>query len=253
VPRERVYRTEAIILRRRDFGEADRLLTLYTPDHGKITALAKGARKPTSRKSGHVELYACATLMLAQGRDLDIVTQAETRDAYRPLREDLLRTSYASYCVELLDKFTVDNQENRPLYDLLASALGWLCTARDLPLAVRYYELQLLGLVGYQPDLFRCSVRGETIQPEDQYFGPADGGVVCPTCGDGRPGALRLTLPALKVMRFFLKNPFDRVAGLNLRPFVHAELERVQHRYITFLLERQLKSVQFLRLVRREA
>jgi DNA repair protein RecO (recombination protein O) len=253
VPRERVYRTEAVILRRRDFGEADRLLTLFTPEHGKITAVAKGARKPTSRKSGHVELYTRSMLMLAQGRDLDIVTQAEMLDAFRPLREDLLRTSYASYCVELLDKFTVDNQENRPLYDLLVAALSWLSTARDLQVAVRYYELQLLGLVGYQPQLFRCAVRGETVQAEDQYFSPAEGGVVCPACGEGRPGAQRVTLPALKVMRFFQKNAFEQVAGLNIRPMVHAELERLHQRYITFLLERQLKSVQFLRLVRREA
>lgn len=252
MPRERVYRTEAIVLRRRDFGEADRLLTLYTPERGKLSALAKGARKPTSRKAGHVELYIRAQLLLAQGRDLDIVTQAETVDAYRPLREDLLRTTYASYCVELLDKFTVDALENRPLYDLLAAALGWLCAARDLQLTTRYYELQLLGLVGYQPELFRCAARGEAIQAEDQFFSAPDGGVLCPACGPGRPGGAPISQAALKLMRYFQSNAYDRIAVLNVRPLVHAELERVLYRYITYLLERQLKSVQFLRLVRGE-
>ncbi|MBI3360749.1 MAG: DNA repair protein RecO [Chloroflexi bacterium] len=253
MPRERVYRTEAIVLRRRDFGEADRLLTLYTPERGKMNALAKGARKPTSRKAGHVELYIRSELLLAQGRDLDIVTQAETVDSYRPLREDLLRTSYASYCVELLDKFTVENVENQPLYELLGAALGWICTARDLQLTTRYYELQLLSLVGYQPELYRCVSRGEVIQAEDQFFSVADGGVLCPACGPQRPGAVPISQAALKLMRYFQSNSYDRVAALNVRPLVHAELERVLHRYITYILERQLKSVQFLRLVRREA
>jgi DNA repair protein RecO (recombination protein O) len=198
-------------------------------------------------------LYTRAQLLIAQGRDIDIVTQAETADAYRPLREDLLRTSYATYCVELLDKFTVENLENRPLYDLLAAALGWLCAARDLQLAARYYELQLLGLSGFQPQLFRCALRGEPIEAQDQFFSAADGGVLCPTCGAGRGGAAPISLAALKLLRYFQSNGYDRVAALNVRPAVHAELERVLGRYITFLLERQLKSVQFLRLVRREA
>jgi DNA repair protein RecO (recombination protein O) len=252
MPRERVFRTEAIVLRRRDFGEADRLLTLYTPERGKIAALAKGARKPTSRKAGHVELYMRANLLIAQGRDLDIVTQAETADAYRPLREDLLRTSYATYCVELLDKFTADNEENRELYGLLVAALNWLCAARDLRSLTRYYELQLLSLSGFQPQLFRCVVRGEEIRAEDQYFSAAEGGVVCPACGEGRPGAMRVSMEALKMLRYFQSNTYDRVAVLNMRSAVHNELERVLGRYITYLLERQLKSVQFLRLVRSE-
>lgn len=253
MPRERVYRTEAIVLRRRDFGEADRLLTLFTPERGKIRALAKGARKPTSRKAGHVELYTRAQLLIAQGREMDIVTQAETVDAYRPLREDLLRTGYASYCVELLDKFAPEGLENRRLYDLLAQALGWVCTARDLRLIVRYYELQLLSAAGYQPELFRCVVKGETIRPEDQFFSPPDGGAVCPACGVDRAGVMPVSQGALKLLRFFQTQPYDRITALAVRPGVHAELERLMSRNITYLLERQLKSAQFLRLVRREA
>ena len=91
--RARVYRTEAIVLRRTDFGEADRLLTVYTPDRGKLRLIAKGARKPTSRKSGHVELFSRGQFLVAVGRELDIITQAETLEPFRPLRENLLRTT----------------------------------------------------------------------------------------------------------------------------------------------------------------
>lgn len=154
--RERTYRTEAIVLRRKDFGEADRILTLYTPARGKVRAIAKGIRKPRSRKAGHLELFTRSQLLLATGRDLDIVTQAEMVDAYRPLREELLRGAYAGYLVELLDRFTPDAEENDELYSLLREGLTWASTAPDLALAARYYELQLLGLAGYQPQLQRC-------------------------------------------------------------------------------------------------
>ena len=251
--RERTFRTEAIVLRRKDFGEADRLLTLFTPEAGKIRAVAKGIRKPKSRKAGHLELYTRAILLVAKGRDMDIITQAETVEAYRPLREELLRSTYGSYCVELLDKFTPDEAENKPLYDLLAQALGWLAETSDLALTTRYYELQVLGMAGYQLELFRCVVKGETVVAEDQFFSPEDGGVICPRCGENRPGVFPISLNALKVLRFMQSNPYQALRDLKLRPTVHAEVERVIYRTITFHLERQLKSVEFLKQVRRTA
>lgn len=251
--RERTFRTEAIVLRRRDFGEADRILTLFTPESGKIRAIAKGIRKPRSRKAGHLELYTRSTLLLARGREMDIITQAVTVDAYRPLREDLLRSTYGSYCVELLDRFTPDEAENKPLYDLLTRALGWLAEASDLALATRYYELQLLGMAGYQLELFRCVIGGEAIVAEDQFFSSAGGGVVCSRCGEIRPDSFSISLSALKILRFMQRNPYEALRDLQLRPSVHAELERVTQRTVTYHLERQLKSVEFLKQVRRAA
>lgn len=249
--RERTFRTEAIVLRRKDFGEADRILTLFTPELGKIRALAKGIRKPASRKAGHLELYTRSKLLVAKGRDMDIITQAEIMQAYRPLREDLLRSSYGSYCVDLIDKFTPDDYENLPLYDLLVRALDWLCDSTDLALTTRYYELQLLGMSGYQLELFHCVVKGEEIVAEDQFFNPSEGGVICPKCGDGRDGAIGITLNALKVLRFMQNNQYESLRELKLSVTVHQELERVMQRAIHFHLERQLKSAEFVKHVRR--
>jgi DNA repair protein RecO (recombination protein O) len=250
--RERTYRTEAIVLRRKDFGEADRVLTLFTPELGKVRVVAKGIRKPRSRKAGHLELFTRSRLLVAKGRDLDIVTQAETLSAYRPLREYLLRGAYASYAVELLDKFTPDGQENREVYDLLSQALDWLCHSPDLALTARYYELQLLALAGFQPQLRRCVVRGEKVVAEDQYFSAAEGGVVCARCGEAHPGVMPLSLDALKYLRYFQAKPYADVIALRPRPGLQTEIEHVLHRYITHTLERQLKSVEFLKLIRAE-
>jgi DNA repair protein RecO (recombination protein O) len=249
--RERTFRTEAIVLRRKDFGEADRILTLFTPEVGKIRVLAKGIRKARSRKAGHLDLYMRSHIMLAKGRDMDIITQAETVEAYRPMREDLLRSTYGSYCIELLDKFTPEEAENKPMYELLAHALGWLSQTNNLPLTTRYYELQLLGMAGYQLELFRCVVNGETIKAEDQFFSPEDGGVVCTVCGQTRQGVFPISLNALKVLRFMMRSPYDALRELKISADVQAELERLTQRTITFYLEQQLKSADFLKLVRR--
>lgn len=256
--RERTYRTEAIILRRKDFGEADRVLTVFTPARGKVRLVAKGIRKPRSRKAGHLELFTRVTLLVAAGRDLDLITQAQTVETYLPLREDLLRGAHAAYAVELLDKFTPDHQEAAELYELLAAGLGWLSAAPQVALAARYYELQLLALAGFQPELRRCVLGGEAIVAEAQFFSTAQGGAVCARCGrptpnsPALPGLIPISVEALKYLRYFQIQPYERVAGLALAPDILAEMERVLQRYIVFVLERQLKSVDFLKLIRRE-
>jgi DNA repair protein RecO (recombination protein O) len=215
--------------------------------------VAKGIRKPRSRKAGHLELFTRVSLLLAAGRDLDLVTQAQALEAYRPLREDLMRGAYAAYAVEMLDKFTPEHQEAGELYDLLAAMLGWLCAASDLALAARYYELRLLALAGFQPELRRCVIGGEPIVAEAQFFSVPQGGAVCARCGRGQAGLIPVSLEALKYLRYFQSQPYGKVAGLRLAPGLLSEMERIVQRYIVYLLERQLKSVEFLKLIRREA
>ena len=253
--RERTYRTEAIVLRRQDFGEADRLLTLFTPDRGKLRVVAKGIRKPRSRKAGHLELFTRVGLLLASGRDLDIVAQAQMTEAYRPLREDLVRGAHAHYAVELLDRFTPEHQEAPELYQLLADMLGWLSAAppERASLIARYYELHVLALAGFQPELRTCVAGGEKIVAEDQYFSVLQGGALCARCGEHRPGLIPVTVDGLRYLRYFQSQPYPKVAALSLPARVLAEMEHVLQRYIVFVLERQLKSVEFLKLIRREA
>src|SRR5512145_916664 len=119
----RSQRVEAVVLRHSNWGEADRMLTLFTRELGKLRVVAKGARRVRSRKAGHLEPFTRVALMLARGRDLWIVTQAETVDAYLPLRENLEQIANASYVIELLDRFTYEEGANRPLYQLLVETL----------------------------------------------------------------------------------------------------------------------------------
>ena len=254
--RQRLYRLSAIVLKRRDTGEADRLLTVLTADRGKLTLLAKGVRRSASRKAGHIEPFTYVQLLVAKGRSLHLVTQAETMEAHRHLREDLWLSAWAYYVAELADAFIRDEDPHAPLFDLLLETLGRLDQGNEPALAVRYYELHLLGLAGFQPQLFRCLQCGELLKPEVNFFSLERGGALCPqhganlqvgsASGANQGGSFALPLATLKVLRYLQTRPWGQVAQLRLSERVSQQVEAVLAQYITHHLERQLRSPVFL-------
>jgi DNA repair protein RecO (recombination protein O) len=238
------------VLRHSDWGEADRLLWMYTLELGKIRAVAKGARKIRSRKAGHLEPFTRASLLLAKGRDILLITQAETLDAFLLLREDLAGITYASYVAELLDRFTYEEGENKALYRLLVDTLTRLSNEKDRDLVTRFYELRLLDLVGFRPELFRCLGCGADIQAQDQYFSAQEGGILCPRCGAGARAAQPISTDALRYMRHFQRSNFSEAKRARIKHEIHRELENILQHYLTYLLEQRLNTPAFLRRLR---
>lgn len=249
--RDRVYRTEAIVVRRQNLGEADRLLSLYTFDRGKIKAIAKGIRRPQSRKAGHLEPFTQVELMLAKGRELDIITQAEAIELFPRLRQELVLLSQAAYVVELVDRFTVERDQNRSLYRLLLNTLERLEVGADPDAVLRFYEIRLLDLTGYKPELIRCVECELEVKPEDQFFSFSSGGVLCPVCGPGRERARPLSLAALKVIRHYQRNTYASASAVRIRMKTYREIESLMEDYLSFVLEQKLNSPKFIRRVRR--
>jgi len=248
----RSFRVDAVVLRHSDYGEADRLLTLYTRQLGKARAIAKGARKIASRKAGHVEPFTHVRLQLAKGRDTLIVTQADTVDAYLPLRDDLILTSQASYVLELLDRFTYEDEtENSAIFRLLTDTLSRLASSLDVWLVTRYYEMRLLDHVGFRPQLFECANCGREIKPEDQFFSFGAGGVICPSCGRGLPNIKPITVDTLKYLRHFQRSSFADASRAKPGPEVQKEAESLMQGYFTYLLERELNTPGFLKKIRK--
>jgi DNA repair protein RecO (recombination protein O) len=189
--------------------------------------------------------------MLAHGRDLWIVTQAETVAAYLALREDLERIAHASYAVELLDRFTYEEGANRPLFDLLAITLQRLNEGQPPFTLLRYYELRLLDLLGFRPELFRCVGCGDEIQPQDQFFSPLLGGVLCPRCGSQDASARPISVNALRFLRHFQRSTYAEATRAVIPVPVQQEMETRMQDYLTYYLERGLNTPGFLRAVRR--
>lgn len=145
----RTYTTPGIILKRRNFGEADRLLTIYTPRFGKLTCIAKGVRKLTSRKKASLELFTHAKLFLAKGKNLDLVTEAETINSFPQLRRHLRRTTTAYQVVEVLDRLTRDGQTHLGVFELLIATLHQLTITVNPQTIILNYQIQLLKFLGF--------------------------------------------------------------------------------------------------------
>ena len=247
----RSFRASAVVVRHTDWGEADRLLTLYTREQGMVKALAKGARKINSRKAGHLQPFTHVTVQLAKGRDLLIVTQAETVDAFLPLHDNLVKTGYAAYIVELLYRFSYEEEGGNPsLFKLLVDTLGRIEKEDEAWLPVRYYEMRLLDIVGFRPQLFECANCGREILPEDQYFSFVTGGVICPQCGLGLPNLAKISMEALKYFRHFQRSSYKDASRAHPSFEVQKEAEALMQGYFTYLLERELNTPGFIKRVK---
>lgn len=262
----RLYRTEGIIMHRRDQGEADRVVRLCTPS-GKVDVLAKGARKLRSRKAGHIELFSRSSFVLSRVRNYwDIISQAETLEPHARLRNDLLRGAYARYAVELSDRFFTEAQGGTATFDLLDRSLDWLCEADEggLDTIARFYEQHLLGLAGFRPELFRCVGNHEepkalrANQPADGRrpygFVPEHGGALCPDCYDSTkraPDVMPLSPNALQFLQECQRSSYATLASSLVSGQLHEEMERVMRHYITYHLEQDVKAAAFLQQIRK--
>ena len=248
----RSYRTQAVVLGHIEYGEADRILKLFTFEKGKITAIAKGVRKIRSRKAGHLEPFTRVSLFLAKGRSMDIITQAETIDPFMGLRNNLTRVAFASYIVEVLDRFTYEEGQNISIFHLLIETLSRLEHQENPETVAHYYEIRLLDLLGFRPQLFECIDCGEEIRDEDQYFSPLAGGVACPRCGAGRAEAWILDQDVLRYLRHLQRSRWSQVAKVEIPKKIESGLAELIDQYFTYLLERKLNSPKFLREIQNQ-
>jgi DNA repair protein RecO (recombination protein O) len=273
---QRSYSTEATVLKYSDLGEADRILTLFTPYKGKIRVIAKGIRRTISKKAGHLDLLSRSQLHIAQGRNLDIVTQAQTIDSFLNLRADLWHIACALYLAEIVDRFLEDDNRQTEVYNLLLETLHALdadalaqqpapaqtqeanainkvptepaTTTAPTPdpthnrslLLLRYFEIHLLSYVGYEPVFRSCAHCHNELQPQENGFTASMGGALCPDCSNlwGQP----LSMHALKVLRILQRSEWSQVPAFRLDARLHAEVKSVMYGLIRYHLERNPQS-----------
>jgi DNA repair protein RecO (recombination protein O) len=252
MPDPREYQTEAIVIKKTKLGEADTILTFFTPRLGKIQGFARSLRKPGSKMAGHLELLTHSTVSFARGRNIDTITGAQTINAFLPLRSDLWLTSCGLYLAELVHQFTAEHQENLPLYQLLLDTLERLCQEENKELVLRYFELHLLESSGYRPQLRECVTCHKVLEPTTNYFSPAAGGLLCPACNLNQPFSYALSVNAQKVLRLLQDNDYSAIAGVNIGEGLAREIENVISGYFKYILEKELKSAVWLDTLREQ-
>ena len=263
----RTYRVSALTLRLRNLGEADRLLTLLTQEKGKLTAVAKGARRPRS-KLASLQAFSLATLQLAAGKNLDTITQAIVRLPFLTLRTEVARFAYANYFAELAEAFSETREKSPQFFDLVVSAFSFLDRGAEIEPLARAYELRLLDLSGYAPQLDNCVQCGKPIRIEQSAgsnhseskadgfgsglrkarlaYSPALGGVICARCQADAQGMLsvseetRTYLLALRGLHGLADLPKIKIA---LSPRGRKESQAILRTHIEYHLDRTIRSL----------
>lgn len=247
-----LYRTEATVLRTRNLGEADKILTLFTRERGKVSAVARGSRRPRNHLMGISQPFTHGAFLIFRGKNLDSISQGTIIDAWQYLREDLLKMAYASYIVELVDRLTEEYDPNERVYLLLIAVLGELKTDDLEDRLTRFFELHFLRLIGIEPQLERCVGCDEimTAGGHQLRFSAREGGILCPNCQGSRTDALPLSQAAYQAMKWLSFAKLDRLTVLQMPRAVESEIEEVLRSFINFHLQRPLKSLEFLYTIR---
>lgn len=241
-----LIKTEGIVLRTNDYGEGNKILTLLTKEQGKISIMARGARKPKSRLSAISQLFTYGHYLYykGSGRGMGTLSQGEIIQSFRALRQDLLQTAYAAYFAELTDKLIEEHEPNPYLFKLFLDSCALLEEGKDAEIVSRLYELKVLSSGGYRPFLNGCVVCGST----EGYFGFSiqEGGFICERCYPVDPSRFTLQASTVKILRtLYLLEPY-RLGQINVKPETKAELKKVLWSFMDHHTPLRLKSRDFL-------
>lgn len=240
-----IYKVQGIVLKRTNLAEADRILTVFTREKGKIKVIAKGVRKTLSKLAGHLELFCLVDLRLAEGRNLDIITDAQVKKCFLNLRGNLRSTTTAYYLTEITEKMTAENQKHPEIFDLLLDVLQDV-NQKQSQLLVSYFELNFLNESGFKPELYRCLLCHGKILPKDNYFSFQEGGLVCKNCSNTTLN-FKISDSAIKVLRLFLKHKLSFVDKIKLDQKTVKEVSKITHQYLQYIHQKEFNSHKFLK------
>jgi DNA repair protein RecO (recombination protein O) len=247
------YKTDAIVLRCLDYGESDRIVTFYTSDFGKVKGIAKGARRSRKRFANVLELFSCVRILFSRRNydGLAFIEEGAVINHYSKIRQDLQKTLFASYMIDVTDHFTVENKKNDDLFDLLKGFLELMASGSASEDMVRYFEMRLLKLAGYEPVLDRCVACKAPVGNGDYYhFSVRDGGLKCAACSPPNFGTLRVSAGTVKSLLLGKEMEKETLCRLSLSEQSARESRLFLGRFIEHLLGKEVKSLHVIREIR---
>ena len=253
-------KTEAIVIRTLPLQEFHKIITFYTPDFGKVKAVAYGIKSPRSRLGGSLELLNYGTLIFRhrENRELQNLTDFSLLNGFDAIRSDFTRITYGCYFAELVDSSAAEGIANPEIFDLLRTTYQFLAHADDIPLLARGFEIKFLDCAGYGPELMRCvhcgtAVKGISVHGKSEAttkFGIAFsiryGGVLCAGCENRDGAAFTIAPGSRELLKMLRKSEWERFNRIRASTQNHQELKRVLSRFIEYHTERNLKSLKFI-------
>ncbi|MDF2718732.1 MAG: repair protein RecO [Paenibacillus sp.] len=239
-----LVRVEGIVIRSIDYGEGDKILTLFSKEAGKISIMARGAKKLKSRHSAIAQLFTYGEFNCYKTGSMGTLNNGEIWNAYHRLKEDIHKTAYAAYLMELTERMLGENERNAPLFEQLKAALDAMDEDKDLQIVTNIYEMKMLAIAGYMPELNECVSCGA--QEGAMMLSVAMGGTVCSRCRHADPGALVVTEGTLKLLRLFLHMDIRRLGKTEVKDATKSQLKHCIRQLLDAHVDVKWKSRNFI-------
>jgi DNA repair protein RecO (recombination protein O) len=241
-----MMKTEGIIIRTQDYGESNKIITVLTQGYGKISLMARGARKMKSRLSSVVQLFTYGQFLFFKGsaKSMGNLSQGEVIHSFRDLRQDLTKTAYAAYCAEWMDKVLTHDEPGGYAFQLLLQTFEYLAEDKNASVLARLFEMKMLTLAGYKPQVDACVRCGR----QEGHFGFSvpEGGFLCDHCLVYDRGRLEVSPGTLKLLRLFYYFELSRLGEISVKKETSEELRQVLWAFIDYHTPLRFKSRAFL-------
>lgn len=244
-----LYKTEGIVLKSMEYQEADKIVTIYTKDYGKIMAIAKGVRKTKSKFGSSLEILTYSIFLFYKGRNLDIVSQTEILESFFSTCKEVIKFAFAANCVEIVNKLTEEREINIGLFNLLKEVLHYLRRTNDPKLLALSFKWQTMSILGYRPSLNHCCKCNKSIEDQkEMYFNVREGGLVCNNCiAEDKEECIKVYLYFVKLVRKILITPLSTISNATIPDIKMKELEKITDLYIAYHSEKSFKTDKFLK------
>ena len=241
-------KTSGIIIKRSNFGEADRILIILTDRLGKIKAMAKGVRKIKSKMAGSLEPYMLVDLQLHEGKTFYIVTGASIIEEYKNIHSQIKKTAQAYFVGELIDKFLEESHKNETIFEISKQIFSAI-ENDEKDLVISAYQLKIVEAAGFKPELYNCLHCKDKLSRGNNFWDHIEGGVICRICQQKFHHGDKVSDEAIKALRFIEQNSFQNIGKLKLDQKTENEVDKILLEYIKNILERDIKSRKFLNQV----
>lgn len=244
------FRIKGIIIKKQDVREADRIFTIFTDNLGKIQAYGRGTGKINSKLGGHLDLFSAVDLLVAAGKGMPTITYAKNLENFKNIKSNLAKAGIAFYAGELLDKFVLNDYKDTRIFKLLYYFFDTLNVSHieelvQIRILFWSFELKLLKLLGFLPELKICIKCKEKVQNEINYFDLLSGGIICSGCkGDNQE--YQIKNKTIDILNKLNNREFNVLPEMKINNHDALRVKEVIDQYVIFLLEKKLKSPEFI-------
>lgn len=237
------YRTNGVMIKKKDLGEADQLFTIYTKDFGKLEILGKAIRKITSKLRSGADIFYLSDIEFIQGKTHKTLTDAVLIEKFENVRKDLGKLKITYKIADIFNGLVKGQEKDETLWNLLKETFQRLntCSLSTVNCSLIYYYFlwNLVSLLGYAPDFYNCAICQKRLIPENLYFNPKEGGLICNLCFKKIKRGKKIDLDTIKILRILLKGDWQTLKRLKIAPDDLQELKIISN-YFLFYIKKEV-------------